>query len=87
MAVNVVLDKMKETSRVAILDEKNNNYVLETLPANETRFSHTANLFVSKGKRGKVLEVHVKSRTGRESFIEIMQKALASHYNNGFIVG
>ncbi|XP_033229677.1 ester hydrolase C11orf54 homolog [Belonocnema kinseyi] len=87
MAVNVVLDKEKETSRVAILDENNNNYVLETLPANETRFSHKANLFVSKGKTGKVLEVHVKNRIGSESFIEIMQKALASHYNKDFIVG
>ncbi|XP_033229176.1 ester hydrolase C11orf54 homolog [Belonocnema kinseyi] len=87
MAVNVVLDKEKETSRVAILDENNNNYVLETLPANETLFSHKANLFVSKGKTGKVLEVHLKNRIGSESFIEIMQKALARHYNKDFIVG
>ena len=85
MAVNVVLDKKKETSKIAVLNEKNKEYVSETLPANETRFSQSANLFVSKGQTGKVLEVSVKNRIGNDSFIETMQKALANHYKNDVI--
>ena len=70
----------------AIRDEKNNKYYIEQLPGNETGISLLGNLFVSEGKPGKVLQVHVKRRTGSNAVLpDIMQKALAKNYPNKLV--
>ena len=82
MIVNVVLKTPESTatSRVAILDEGEEKCLLKNLPGNETRFSYTGNLFISKGITEKAIEVYVKRRLGKDSFIDTMQKALSSRY-------
>ncbi|XP_053563445.1 ester hydrolase C11orf54 homolog isoform X2 [Bombina bombina] len=43
-------------------------------------FGLLSNLYASEGKAGKVIEVHVKKRTGDENFVSCMRKALKEYY-------
>lgn len=72
-------------TRISSVDKTNGNCVLQTLPNEETRCALLANLFVSEGKSGKVLQVRAKKRTGNDDFIACMQKAIAQHYQNDLV--
>lgn len=72
-------------TRISSVSEANGNCILQNLPNSETRFALLANLFVTEGKPGKVLKVHVKKRTGNNDFIASMQKAIAQHYPNNLV--
>lgn len=78
--MNVSLEKndVKNSTRIASVNQQTSGCVLQTLPKTETRFALLANLFLSEGKPGKVLKVHAKKRIGSDDFIACMQKALAS---------
>jgi hypothetical protein len=39
-----------------------------------------ANVFLSKGEKGQVLEIRAKTRTGEENFVSCMRKALLAAY-------
>ncbi|XP_017761361.1 PREDICTED: ester hydrolase C11orf54 homolog [Eufriesea mexicana] len=72
-------------TRISSVSKANGKCVLQNLPNSETRFALLANLFVTEGKPGKVLKVHVKKRTGNNDFIASMQKAIAQHYQNNLV--
>uniref|UniRef100_A0A8C4NHW3 Chromosome 11 open reading frame 54 n=1 Tax=Eptatretus burgeri TaxID=7764 RepID=A0A8C4NHW3_EPTBU len=56
----------------------NHGCVLE--PYNHTEFALLANLFISQGKQGKVLEVRARVRTGASNFISCLRLALFRNY-------
>ncbi|KAH9502466.1 hypothetical protein Btru_075721 [Bulinus truncatus] len=71
----------KETinkTRIAKIDNQTDSYVLEEESSGE--FSLMGNFFVSKGKKGKVLEIKVKNRTGPENFVSCVHKTLSAQY-------
>lgn len=76
---------VKNGTHIASVDKTNGNCILQTLPHDETRLALLANLFVSKGKPGRVLKVYAKKRTGNDDFISCMQKTIAQHYKNNLI--
>ena len=85
MNMKVSPSGVKNETRIASVDTKSGDCVLQNLPNKETRLALLANLFVSEGKPGQVLKVHAKKRTGSDDFIACMQKALAQHYKNNLV--
>lgn len=87
LMMNVAISSSNVTNgtRISSVDKTNGNCVLQTLPNEETRCALLANLFVSEGKPGKVLQVRAKKRTGNDDFIACMQKAIAQHYQNNLV--
>ncbi|XP_003702672.1 ester hydrolase C11orf54 homolog [Megachile rotundata] len=87
LMMNVAISSSNVTNgtRISSVDKTNGNCVLQTLPNEETRCALLANLFVSEGKPGKVLQVRAKKRTGNDDFIACMQKAIAQHYQNDLV--
>uniref|UniRef100_UPI003590205B ester hydrolase C11orf54 homolog isoform X2 n=1 Tax=Myxine glutinosa TaxID=7769 RepID=UPI003590205B len=59
-------------------EEEEHGCVLE--PYNHTEFAFLGNLFISQGKRGKVLEIRAGVRTGASNFISCMRLALFRNY-------
>ncbi|RUS77855.1 hypothetical protein EGW08_014368 [Elysia chlorotica] len=57
------------------------------LDSNSGRFSLMGNFLISEGKPGKVLEVKVSQRTGKQNFVECLHQTLARHYGDGRGVG
>ncbi|KAM4796490.1 ester hydrolase C11orf54 homolog [Rhinophrynus dorsalis] len=49
---------------------------------NENEFGLLSNLYASEGKPGKVIEVKVKRRTGKDNFVSCMRKSLREHYGD-----
>ncbi|XP_069613533.1 ester hydrolase C11orf54 homolog isoform X3 [Ranitomeya imitator] len=45
-------------------------------------FGLLSNLYASEGKPGKVIEVKVKRRTGKENFVSCMRKSLKAQYGD-----
>lgn len=87
LMMNLVVSssEIKNETRIASVDKSSEKCTLETLNGNETRLALLANLFLSEGKTGSVLKVHVKKRIGEDDFIACMQKALAHHYENKLV--
>ena len=85
MNMKVSPSGVKNETRIASVDTKRGDCVVQTLPNKETRLALLANLFVSEGKPGQVLKVHAKKRTGGDDFIACMQKAMAQHYKNNLV--
>ncbi|XP_076638189.1 ester hydrolase C11orf54 homolog [Colletes latitarsis] len=87
LIMNMVISSsgVKNETRISFVDQTNGHCILQTLPNNETRLALLANLFVSEGKPGPVLKVHVKKRTGSDDFIACMQKAIAQHYKHELV--
>lgn len=85
MNMKVSPSGVKNETRIASVDTKSGDCVLQNLPNKETRLALLANLFVSEGKPGQVLKVHAKKRTGSDDFIACMQKAMAQHYKNNLV--
>lgn len=85
MNLVVSSSEIKNETRIASVDKSSEKCTLETLNGNETRLALLANLFLSEGKTGSVLKVHVKKRIGEDDFIACMQKALAHHYENKLV--
>ncbi|XP_076165041.1 ester hydrolase C11orf54 homolog [Ptiloglossa arizonensis] len=87
LIMNMVISSsnVKNGTHIASVDKTNGNCILQTLPHDETRLALLANLFVSKGKPGRVLKVYAKKRTGNDDFISCMQKTIAQHYKNNLI--
>ncbi|KAK7864774.1 hypothetical protein R5R35_012270 [Gryllus longicercus] len=67
-------------TRIAKINTNDDSCILEILPNTETRIALLANLFLSEGKPGKVLQVHCKTRTGNDDFIASIRKTLQDHY-------
>lgn len=53
---------------------------LQKLEPNDTRCALLGNLLLCEGKKGKVLKVHCKKRTGNLDFIASIRKCLTDHY-------
>ncbi|XP_033227004.1 ester hydrolase C11orf54 homolog [Belonocnema kinseyi] len=89
VAVNVVVGKKKSTtsSYVITLDKIRGKIKCQALPLNETRFAVQGNLFLSDGKRGKVLKVYAKKRIGEDSFIASMRRSITNYYGEKKLVG
>ncbi|KAG7204034.1 hypothetical protein KM043_001893 [Ampulex compressa] len=85
MNVDISASKIVNKTRIAMVDKATENCTLQTVTDPETRFALLANLFVSEGKPGKVLKVHVKKRTGKDDFIMSMQKAIAHRYGDNLV--
>ena len=85
MNMKVSPSGVENETRIASVDTKSGDCVLQNLPNKETRLALLANLFVSEGKPGQVLKVHAKKRTGSDDFIACMQKALEQHYKNNLV--
>ncbi|XP_058798060.1 ester hydrolase C11orf54 homolog [Phymastichus coffea] len=87
LMMNVMIDcaKIKNGTRVASVNKKDQTCVLGTLKGNETRFALLANLFMCEGIPGKVLKVYAKKRIGKKDFISTMQEALAEHYQDKLV--
>lgn len=85
MNMIVSLSNVQNGTHISSVNKTNGNCELQNLPNNETRFALLANLFVTEGKPGKVLKVHVKKRIGNDDFIACMQKAIAQHYHNNLV--
>lgn len=58
---------------------------LSKVPHSETRCALLGNIFLSEGKRGKVIKVNAKIRKGNENFISAMRLALTQHYGDDSI--
>ncbi|XP_043792237.1 ester hydrolase C11orf54 homolog [Apis laboriosa] len=85
MNMVVSLSNVQNGTHISSVNKANGNCELQNLPNNETRFALLANLFVTEGKPGKVLKVHVKKRIGNDDFIACMQKAIAQNYHNNLV--
>lgn len=85
MNVAISPSGINNETRVYSVDRINGSCIQEGLPTDETRFALLANLFLSEGKLGKVLKVHVKKRIGEDDFIASMQKALAAHFKDKLV--
>ncbi|XP_054256988.1 ester hydrolase C11orf54 homolog [Macrosteles quadrilineatus] len=85
LLANAYLSKkeVKILNRIAkVTDENDRGYIVELLPANETKFVLMANLFVSHGKPGKVLRIHCKKRLKNYDFPAAVRKCLAQEFQN-----
>ncbi|XP_059614336.1 ester hydrolase C11orf54 homolog [Phlebotomus argentipes] len=50
------------------------------IPASDTRSALLGNVYLSEGKRGKILRIHCKNRTGPNNFITQIRETLANHF-------
>ncbi|GFR72793.1 ester hydrolase C11orf54-like protein [Elysia marginata] len=57
------------------------------LESNSGKFSLMGNFLISEGKPGKVLEVKVSHRTGKQNFVGCLHDTLAQHYGDSKGVG
>ncbi|XP_070571698.1 ester hydrolase C11orf54 homolog [Ptychodera flava] len=60
------------------INPDDNSYILEKAKSKD--FCLLANLYVSEGKPGKVIEVKASKRTGEENFVTCMRKTLKAKY-------
>ncbi|XP_015519105.2 ester hydrolase C11orf54 homolog [Neodiprion lecontei] len=80
MSISPTESSTKNATHICMVDKGDGKCVDKTLSASETRFSLSANLFLSEGKPGKVIKVHVKKRSGSNDFIGSIRAALAARY-------
>ncbi|XP_015599119.1 ester hydrolase C11orf54 homolog isoform X2 [Cephus cinctus] len=76
---------LKNETRIGSVNKQANCCVQQTLPEKETRLALLANIYVSEGKPGKVLKVHVKKRIGQDDFIASIRKAVRSYYKDKLV--
>ncbi|KAK9881792.1 hypothetical protein WA026_017308 [Henosepilachna vigintioctopunctata] len=82
---NLVIENgnVQQQTRIAKVDQQRNETCKqEVLPNSESRIALLGNLFLSEGKPGKVLKVHVKNRTGNHDFIASIRQCLEKEYPN-----
>jgi hypothetical protein len=65
-------------THIAKVSTEDGSCVLERFPSLET--GPLANVLVSEGKPGKVLEVKAKKRTGQDNFVSVMRKKVGERY-------
>ncbi|XP_046744526.1 ester hydrolase C11orf54 homolog [Diprion similis] len=80
MSISPAENSTKNATHICMVDKGDGKCVDQTLSSSETRFSISANLFLSEGKPGKVIKVHAKKRTGSNDFIASIRAALAARY-------
>jgi len=76
LIANANLESKKFASKTVKIDDKG-HYLMSDYPTSE--FGLMANLLISEGKPGKVLQVKVSHRTGSLNFVTCMRKALEEH--------
>lgn len=67
-------------THICKVNQETSGYILKKSPT--TDFCLMANLFISEGKPGKVLEIKTGKRTGPENFMTCIRNVLASHYGS-----
>ncbi|XP_071944149.1 ester hydrolase C11orf54-like [Antedon mediterranea] len=67
-------------TRIAKVNKQDGSCILEA--CDSTQFSLMANLFLSEGKPGKVVEIKASKRTGEENFVTCMRNALNMKYGD-----
>ncbi|KAJ8933617.1 hypothetical protein NQ314_013907 [Rhamnusium bicolor] len=85
--LNVINGTVDQHTRISKVDQNDANSIQEILPNSESRLALLANLFISEGKPGKVLKVHVKKRIGPDDFIASIRKTLEEAYKDDFVEG
>ena len=74
-------DKMVNLSHVARIDEKG-GCVCELVPGDSKDCALMANLFGSEGRKGEVIKISARVRTGEKDFISAIRHALRSEYGD-----
>jgi len=71
---------IQKTKISRTFDEDLSLYKTMDLPESETRNTLLGNLFISEGKKGKVLKISCKNRTGPKNFVTCMRETLLANY-------
>ncbi|RZF34327.1 hypothetical protein LSTR_LSTR008866 [Laodelphax striatellus] len=86
MIANLIVEEGKEnvvgTRIVKLENHQRDKIEVQVLPKTETKCALLANFFLSQGKPGKVIKVHVKKRTGTKDFVTSLREALKSQFGD-----
>lgn len=82
--MNVQYNRSVESrSYISYIEPSDKSFQFESIPSSQTTFPILGNLYLSKGRRGKVIQIKVKKRIGDEaSFAKMCQKVLADAFAN-----
>jgi len=69
-----------QKTKISRTYDEDNSYTTLDLPETETRNALLGNLFISEGKKSKVLKISCKNRTGPKNFVSCMRETLLAHY-------
>ncbi|XP_072386779.1 ester hydrolase C11orf54 homolog isoform X1 [Diabrotica undecimpunctata] len=76
---------VRQETKISKVDANDDKSEQKSIPKEETRVALLGNFFVSEGKPGKVLKVHVKKRTGEDNFITSIRKAIVDEYKDKLV--
>lgn len=85
--LNIANGTVDQHTRVSKVNGTDEHMVVQVLPNNETRIALLGNIFISEGRPGKVIKVHVKKRTGNKNFIEALRNGIENKYGDKQLVG